>query len=104
MGAIFRVNIVQTDNLKETLKEFKKHKYKIMSTSLGATESIYDIDYNKKVLVIGNEANGVSKEILDFADEKVIIPMLGKTESLNASVATSIIVYEYVRRKIKGHL
>ena len=104
MGAIFRVNIVQTDNLKETLKEFKKHKYKIMSTSLGATESIYDIDYNKKVLVIGNEANGVSKGILDFADEKVIIPMLGKTESLNASVATSIIVYEYVRRKIKGHL
>ena len=104
MGAIFRVNIVQTDNLKETLKEFKKHKYKIMSTSLGATKSIYDIDYNKKVLVIGNEANGVSKEILDFADEKVIIPMLGKTESLNASVATSIIVYEYVRRKIKGHL
>ena len=104
MGAIFRVNIIQTDNLKETLKEFKKHKYKIMSTSLGATESIYDIDYNKKVLVIGNEANGVSKGILDFADEKVIIPMLGKTESLNASVATSIIVYEYVRRKIKGHL
>lgn len=104
MGAIFRVNIIQTDNLKESLKDLKKHKYKIMSTSLEATESIYDIDYNKKVLVIGNEANGVSKEILDFADEKVIIPMLGKTESLNASVATSIIVYEYVRRKIKGHL
>jgi len=35
-----------------------------------------------------------------MADEKIIIPMLGKTESLNASVATSIIVYEYVRRKI----
>ena len=58
------------------------------------------IDYNKKILVIGNEANGISRELLDMADEKIIIPMLGKTESLNASVATSIIVYEYVRRKI----
>ena len=55
---------------------------------------------NKKVLVIGNEANGVSKEILDYADEKIKIPMIGKTESLNASVAAGIIMYEYVRQKI----
>ena len=100
MGAIFRINVVEVDNLKETLLEMKTHNYKIMCTDLKAKENIYDIDYNKKILVIGNEANGVSKEILDIADEKVIIPMLGKTESLNASVATSIIVYEYVRRKI----
>ena len=72
-----------------------------MATSLETNNSIYDIDYNKKVLGIGNEANGVSKEILDYADEKVKIPMLGKTESLNASVATAVILYEYVRNKIK---
>ena len=60
-------------------------------------KSIYDIDYTKKVIIIGNEANGVSKSILDIADEKIKIPMLGKTESLNASVATGIILYEYVR-------
>ena len=42
----------------------------------------------------------VSKEIENLADEKVIIPMLGKTESLNASVATGVILYEYVRQKI----
>ncbi len=101
MGAIFRVNVIEVENLKETLNEIKKHKYKIMCTDLKAKKNIYEIDYNKKILVIGNEANGVSKEILDIADEKVIIPMLGKTESLNASVATSIIVYEYVRRKIQ---
>ena len=40
------------------------------------------------------------KEIQDMADKKVKIPMLGKTESLNASVATGIILYEYVRQKI----
>lgn len=100
MGAIFRVNIVEAENLKETLKEMKRHKYKVMCTDLTASKNIYEIDYYKKILVIGNEANGISKELLDMADEKIIIPMLGKTESLNASVATSIIVYEYVRRKI----
>ena len=101
MGAIFRVNIIESDSLLETLKNIKKHKYKIMATSLETENSIYDVDYNKKVLVIGNEANGVSQEILDYADEKIKIPMLGKTESLNASVATAVILYEYIRNKIK---
>ena len=101
MGAIFRVNIIESDNLIETLKNLRKHKYKVMATSLETNSNIYNVDYNKKVIVIGNEANGVSKDILDFADEKIKIPMLGRTESLNASVATSIILYEYVRRKIK---
>ena len=58
--------------------------------------------YNKKVLVIGNEANGVEEKIMNIADEKIKIPMLGKTESLNAAVATGIILYEYVRQKGDG--
>ena len=57
------------------------------------------MNYHKKVIVIGNEANGVENKIQEIADEKVKIPMLGKTESLNASVATGIILYEYVRQK-----
>ena len=101
MGAIFRVKVIEAENLVATLKEIKKNKFKIMATSLGGTENIYDIEYKKKAIVIGNEANGVSKEVLDIADKKVIIPMLGKTESLNAAVATSVILYEYVRQKIK---
>ena len=100
MGAIFRINIVEVENLKETLKNIKRHKYKIMCTDLSANKNIYEADYNKKILVIGNEANGVTQEVLELADEKIIIPMLGKTESLNASVATSIIVYEYIRKKL----
>ena len=101
MGAIFRVKVIESNNLLDTLKNMKKHKYKIMATSLETDNSIYDVDYNKKVIVIGNEAHGVEKEILDCADEKIKIPMLGKTESLNASVATAVILYEYVRNKIK---
>ena len=99
MGAIFRVNVIECENLKETLELTQKQGYKVMCTSLEAKHSIYKTDYNKKVIVIGNEANGVSKEIQKMADEKVIIPMLGKTESLNASVATGVILYEYVRQK-----
>lgn len=100
MGAIFRVNIIEAENLVETLKNLKKHKYKIIATSLSGTENIYEIDMNKKAIVIGNEAKGVSKEILEVSDGKTKIPMLGKTESLNAGIATGVILYEYVRRKI----
>ena len=78
----------------------QKKDYKVMTTSLKSKKTIFEVNYKKKIIVIGNEANGVSKEILNLADEKVIIPMLGKTESLNASVATGVILYEYVRQKI----
>ena len=100
MGAIFRVKIIETENLKETIKQIKKHHFKLVATSLQTNSSIYDVNLSKKMIVIGNEANGVSKDIQDIADEKVKIPMLGKTESLNASVATGIILYEYVRQKL----
>ena len=85
MGAIFRVNIIESEDLISTLKEIKKHKYKIMATSLDTEESIYDVDYKKKVIVIGNEANGISKEVLDFADKKIKIPMLRKNRKPKCS-------------------
>lgn len=99
MGAIFRVKIIECEDLKQTLKDIKKHKFKIVVSSLQTQNTIYDIHYNKKIIIIGNEANGVEEEIQKIADEKVKIPMLGRTESLNASVATGIILYEYVRQK-----
>ena len=100
MGAIFRLNIVESKNIIETLKNIKKNKYKVIATSLETNESIYTMQLNKKAIVIGNEANGVSKEVLEIANEKIKIPMLGKTESLNVAVATGVILYEYVRRKL----
>ena len=100
MGAIFRIKIIECEDLEKTLKEIKKHKFKVVVTSLQTENTIYEINYNKKVIVIGNEAKGVEKKIQDLADEKIKIPMLGKTESLNASVATGIVLYEYVRQKL----
>ena len=100
MGAIFRIKIIESENLIDTIKNIKKNHFKLIVTSLQTDNTIYDINYNKKIIVIGNEGNGVSKEIQDMADEKIKIPMLGKTESLNASVATGIVLYEYVRQKL----
>ncbi len=100
MGAIFRVKIIECEDLKQKLKEVQKNNFKLVVTSLQTSKSFYDVDYSKKVIIIGNEANGVEKQIQDIADYKVKIPMLGKTESLNAAVSTGIMLYEYVRQKI----
>ena len=97
MGAIFRVNVIECDDLCNTLTLTKNNGFKIMVTSLKAKKSIYDVKYQKKVIVVGNEANGVSESVIKLADEKLIIPMRGKTESLNAAVATGIILYNAIR-------
>jgi len=97
MGAIFRVNVIEVEDLAKTIKEMKKHKIQVLATDLATDLSIYDVSYKKSAIVIGNEGNGVSKEILDLADKKIKIPMPGKTESLNAAVATGIILYNAIR-------
>ena len=97
MGAIYRLNVIRTDLLFK-LKEMQQDGYKIVVTSLSTDKNHYDINFDEKtIIVIGNEAKGVSQEIMEIADVKVKIPMLGKSESLNAAVATGILAYEYVR-------
>jgi TrmH family RNA methyltransferase len=101
MGAILRVNVESTDNLINTLKEKQKEGYKIVVTALDANTSYTDLDFKEKtIVVIGNESKGVKKEIQDIANIKVKIPMIGRTESLNASVASSLMAYEYVRKAL----
>ena len=100
MGGIFRTKVIEVEDLAQTLNSFKDNGYKVVTTELNAEKSIYDMNYQKSVVVIGNEANGVTEEVSKTATDKVIIPMLGKTESLNAAVATSIMIYEYVRQKL----
>lgn len=98
MGGILNVKIIYLDDI-EKLNLFKKMGYKIATTSLKTQNSIDSIDYNNKyIFVMGNEANGVSKEILDISDFVVKIPMSEKIESLNVGVATSIILYEQYKK------
>ena len=99
MGSSFRINVIER-NLVETIKEIKENGFEIVVTSLQTDKSIYDLEYSKKAIIIGNEANGVRDEIMKEADLAVKIPMLGKTESLNASIAAGVMMYEYSRQKI----
>lgn len=102
MGAIYRLNVIRTDLLSK-LKEMQKDGYKIVVTSLATNKNHYDINFDEKtIIVIGNEAKGVSQEIMEIADVKVKIPMLGKSESLNAAMATGILAYEYVRKLVNN--
>lgn len=82
MGAIFRIKIIECEDLEKTLKEIKKHQFKIVVSSLQTENTIYDIDYNKKVIIIGNEANGVEQVIQELADEKIKIPMIRENREL----------------------
>lgn len=98
MGAIFRVKVIEVEDILKTIKELKKHKIQVLATDLNTEYSFYDVNYKRSAIVIGNEGNGVSKEILEIADKKIKIPMLGKTESLNAAVATGIILYQAIKK------
>ncbi|MBF0987081.1 MAG: RNA methyltransferase [Clostridiales bacterium] len=88
-GAIFSLNILR-DNLLNFISKYKE--YKVLSTSLKAND-LSALDNTKKIIVIGNEGNGVSKEILDISDEYLKIP-IKNIDSLNVAIATSIILYE----------
>lgn len=99
MGAIFRVKVFECD-LESTIKNLKKHKIKVLATDLNTENNIYNVEYKRTAVVIGNEANGVSQNILELSDGRIKIPMIGRTESLNAGVATGIILYEVMRKRL----
>ena len=63
MGGAFRVNVIVADDLLNMIDEIKKNGFEVAVTDLATDKSIYDVDYNKKAIVIGNEANGVSDEV-----------------------------------------
>ena len=85
MGAMFRVNVIQVDSLEKTISDVKSNGFEIVATDLNTNTSIYELENKKRAIIIGNEANGVSKEILDAADKKVKIPMLRKNRKLKCS-------------------
>ena len=94
-GMIFKLNIITCD-LKKTLSNLKTHK--IYGTRFKDAKTLKDVKVNDKyVLVMGNEGQGVSKEILDLCDDYIYIDMNKSCESLNVAVATSIILYEINR-------
>lgn len=97
MGSIFRVPVYFAD-----VDALDKHltDYSIVATVLDGSKDLYDIEFPEKTaVVVGNEAHGVSKEVADMAQIRTLIPMCGNSESLNASVAGSVVMYEIFRQK-----
>ncbi len=99
MGGVSFDKIVVSDNIIYTLEEFKNRGFSIVSSALSEKSiNMTEYDMNKKsIMVIGNEGSGVREEILAISDEKIIIPMKGNIQSLNASVAAGIIMWEKIR-------
>ncbi|MFA5524192.1 MAG: RNA methyltransferase [Tissierellales bacterium] len=102
MGSIFHIPIVHYKNANEAIKDLRARDITVISTSLDAKAYSFDVDFKRDfALVIGNEASGVSDEVIDDSDMLIKIPMPGKSESLNAAIASSVIMYEVLRQRLK---
>ena len=105
-GAETWVEVEKLPHNLDSLREIKNRGYKILAVSPENNATMLS-DYDLKepvALVFGTEAAGVSKEILDFADETLAIPMYGFTQSFNVSVAAAICVYELKQKLLRSNL
>ena len=85
----------------EAIKYFKDNKIRLCVTSLEAAKPLHEVDFSTPLaLVLGNEKDGVSKEMLEAADERVIIPMPGFVQSFNISVAGALCLYQIFQTRL----
>ncbi len=102
MTGIFSVPIISNADCANTIAYYKNKGYKIVAGALHSdSKQLYKTDLTGKALIIiGNEGNGVEKETLKLCDSIVEIPMKSDAESLNAAVASAVIVYEHLRQNL----
>ncbi len=100
MGAVYRVPFLYVEDFKETLRMLKAQEVRLLAAHLKGNKTFDRADYSGKVgILIGNEANGLTDEAAELAEEKVLIPMAGNVESLNAAVAAALLMYEAFRKQ-----
>ena len=100
VGTLDNVKIASVTNLVNAINKLKDAGYWIVGTALDNSVDYRSIDYSGKIaLVIGNEGNGISNIVEKNCDFIAKIPMYGKTNSLNASVAAGIMIYEIIRNR-----
>lgn len=99
VGALYNVKICQVVNLNQTIKKLKSLGYWIIGTDMNGS-NYQEFNYPEKTaLVIGSEGFGMSRLVKEACDYVVSIPMNGKINSLNASVAAGIMIYELIRKR-----
>lgn len=98
-GALTRMKIVMVSNIVNFLTNIKKNGFWVIGTSMQGVD-YRQVDYSGKIaIVIGNEGKGLSKVVANSCDFMASIPMKGEINSLNASVATGIMIYEAIRNR-----
>ena len=99
-GAIEHVPIARVTNLSQTLDKLKEQGFWVFGTDMNGTPSHKWNTSGKLALIIGNEGKGISQNIKKQVDGMITIPMNGHVQSLNASVAAAVLMYEVFRHKI----
>ena len=100
-GGVFNVPICKVSHIKDAIYHLKSSKIMVIATSEKAEKNIYDLSLKKSLAIImGSEERGISSSVLKLSDEMVKLPMFGKIESLNVSVASGIFLYEVIRQRI----
>ncbi len=100
-GIIEKVDIIEKLDNNDIYNYVKEYGYDIIGTHLNGEKSIYEINLTNKIaLVVGNEGRGMSEFFTSKADVLTKIPMSEEVESLNAGVATSVVLYEALRQKV----
>ena len=99
-GALMRIDTCRVPNLRLAAYYLKQSGFRIVA----ATEKVDSLLYDARLtgplaIVVGAEGTGISRSMLELADEKVAIPMAGEISSLNVSVAASVLLYEAVRQR-----
>ena len=99
-GAVEFTPVARVNNLSSVIEKLKKEGFWVTGAAMGGDRSLFDCDLSGSVaLVIGSEGEGISQNVLKKCDFVVSIPMKGETESLNASVAAALMMYEVMRQR-----
>lgn len=99
-GASEHVKIAQINNLAQTIEELKQNGFWIVGSYLEGAKNYTTVDYKIPIAVIvGNEEKGIRKLTADKCDHLIKIPMKGKIQSLNVSVATGVLLFEILRQR-----
>lgn len=100
MGAIFRQPFVYVEDLPGAISRMKEKGICVFAAHLQGERSYDREDYRKKTaFLVGNEGNGLRREVEEMADVRVRIPMAGRAESLNAAIAAGVLMFEVARQR-----
>ena len=104
MGAVFKIPVVHCSNLVESLSTIKnQHNTKVVAAHLQEQFSIHSVDLSGNIcIVLGNEGDGISKNVLQVCDMHVTIPMMNGTDSLNVGSASAVFLYEARKQRINS--